>query len=58
MTNNSFYMLDNTLKIKHNNLTNLSIFFQHLAIESVVHFKLFCFEIVLDVEMFSIKKSN
>jgi len=58
MTDNSFYMLGITLKMKHNNLTILSILFQLLVIESVVHFQFFCFEIVLDVENFSIRKSN
>ncbi len=49
--NNSFYMLGNTLRMKRNNLTILSILFQLLAIESVVDFQFFSFEIFLDVEI-------
>ncbi len=55
---NCFYMLRNTLKMKHNNLTILNILFQLLAIESVVDFQFFSFEIILDVEKISINKSN
>jgi hypothetical protein len=51
-------MLRNTLKMKHNNLTILNILFQLLAIESVVDFQFFSFEIILDVEKISINKSN
>jgi hypothetical protein len=58
MMDNFFYILSNTLKMKHNNLTILSILFQLLAIENEVHFQNFPFEIVLDVENFSIKQSN
>jgi hypothetical protein len=58
MMDNSFYMLGNTLRMKHNNLTILNIFFQFLAIESEVHFQTFPFRIDLDVENFSIEKSS
>jgi hypothetical protein len=44
-------MLGNTLRMKRNNLTILSILFQLLAIESVVDFQFFSFEIFLDVEI-------
>jgi hypothetical protein len=39
-------------------LANFSIFFQFLAIENVVDFQIFPFEIVLDVENFSIEESS
>jgi hypothetical protein len=51
-------MLGKTLKMKHNNLTILSILFKLLVIESEVYVQFFCFEIILDVEKISIKKSN
>jgi len=58
MKDNSFYILGNTLRMKNNKLAIFSIFFQFLAIENVVHFQFFPFEIVLDVENFSIEESS
>jgi hypothetical protein len=58
MRDNSFYILGNTVRMKHNNFKILSILFQLLAIENVVHFQFFPFEIVLDVKNFSIEKSS
>lgn len=58
MTDNSFYILGNTLKMKHNNLVILNILSQLLEIESAVHFHFFPFEIGLDMEKFSIEKSS
>jgi hypothetical protein len=55
MMKNSFCILGNKLKMKHNNLAVLSILFQLLMIENVVHFQFFSFEIGLDVEKFSIE---
>jgi hypothetical protein len=49
MTSNSFYILGNALKLKHNNLIIFSIFFQLLVIENAIHFQSFSFEIGLDV---------
>ncbi len=55
---NSFYILNNILKMKHNNLKKISIIFQLLGIENAIHFQFTFFEIGFDVEKFSIKKSN
>jgi hypothetical protein len=55
MVKNSFCILGNKLKVKHNNLAILSILFQLLTIENVVHFQKNSFEIGLDVEKFSIE---
>jgi len=41
--------------MKHNNLAVLSILFQLLMIENVVHFQFFSFEIGLDVESSPLK---
>jgi hypothetical protein len=55
MMKNSFCILGNKLKMKHNNLAVLSILFQLLMIENVVHFQFFSFEIGLDVESSPLK---
>jgi hypothetical protein len=49
MTSNSFYILSNKLKMKHNNLISFNIFFQLLVIENAIHFHSYSLEIGLNV---------
>jgi hypothetical protein len=58
MTSNSFYILGNTLKMKHNNLISFNIFFQLLVIENAIHFQSYSFEIGLNVKKFSIQNQE